>query len=58
MADPDLRRQVAGATSAALPSISNGTYISDIAADMADAMLSIAVDLVPHSKRPRGAQGW
>ena len=58
MADPDLRRQVASATSAALPSIPNGTCIGDIAADMADVMLSNAAELAPCSKRPRGAQGW
>ena len=58
MADPDLRRQVASATSAALPPIPNGTCISDIAADTADVMLSIAPELAPRSKRPRGAQSW
>ena len=42
----------------ALPSIPDGTCISDIATDMADVMLSTAADLVPRSKRPRGAQGW
>ena len=50
--------QVASATSAALPSIPNGTCIGDIAADMVDVMLSIAAELAPRSKRPRGAQGW
>ena len=58
MADPNLRRHVASAKSAALPPISNGTCIGDIAADMADDMLSIAAELAPCSKLPRGAQGW
>ena len=49
---------MASATSATLPPIPNGTCISDIAADMADVMLSIAAELAPRSKRPRGAQGW
>ena len=40
MADPNLRRHVANATSAALSPIPNGTCIGDIAADMADVMLS------------------
>ena len=34
------------------------TCISDIATDMAGVMLSTAAELVPRSKRPRGAQGW
>ena len=38
IADRNLRRHVASATSAALPPIPNGTYIGDIAADMADVM--------------------
>ena len=38
----------------ALPPISDGTCISDIA----DVMLSTAAEMVPRSKRPRGAQGW
>ena len=42
----------------ALPPISNGTCISDIATDMADAMLSSAAELAPRSKHPRGAQCW
>ena len=42
----------------ALPPIADGTCISDIATDMADVMLSTAVELVPRSKRPRGVQGW
>ena len=49
---------MANATSAALPPIPNGTRIGDIAADMADAMLSIAAELAPRPKRPRGPQGW
>ena len=57
MADPNLRRHVANATSAALPPIPNGTCIGDIAADMADVMLSIAAGLAPRPKRPRGPQG-
>ena len=44
--------------SAELPPILDITCISDIATDMADLMLSIAIELAPHSKRPRGAQGW
>ena len=58
MADPDLRRQVASATSAALLPVPNDTCISDTAADMADVKLSIAAKVVPRCKRPRGAQGW
>ena len=42
----------------ALSPIPEGTYISDIATDMADVMRSTAVELVPRSKRPRGAQVW
>ena len=38
--------------------IPNGTCISGIAADMADLMLSISAEIAPHSKRPRGPQGW
>ena len=40
------------------PPIPDDTCIGDIAADMADVMLSTAAELVPCSKRPRGAQGW
>ena len=59
MADPNLQCQVANAMVAALLLIPDGTCISDIATDMADVMLSTAaVELVPCSKRPRGAQGW
>ena len=58
MTDPNLRCQVANAMVAALPPIPYGTCISDIATDMADVMLSTAAELVPRSKRPRGAQGW
>ena len=43
---------------AALPPIPDGTCISNIAIDMANAMLSTAAELAPRSKRPRGAQGW
>ena len=42
----------------ALPPIPDRTCIRDIATDMADVMLSTAAELVPRSKRPRGAQGW
>ena len=42
----------------ALPPIPDGTCISNIATDMADVMLSSAVELIPRSKYPRGAQGW
>ena len=41
----------------ALPPIPDSTCISDIATDLADVMLSTAAELVPRSKRPRGAQG-
>ena len=58
MTDPNLRCQVANAMVDALPPIHDGTCISDIATDMADVVLSTAVELVPRSKRPRGAQGW
>ena len=56
MADPDLRCQVANRKVAALPPIPNGNYISDIATDMADVIISTAAELAPRSKRPRGAQ--
>ena len=58
MTDPNLRFQVANAMVDALPPIPDGTCISDIATGMAKVMLSTAADLVPRSKRPRGAQGW
>ena len=58
MTDPNLRLQGANAMVDALPPIPDGTCISDIATDMADVMLSTAAELVPRSKRPRGAQGW
>ena len=59
MTDPNLRCQVANAMVYALPPILDDTCItSDIATDMADVMLSTAAELVPRSKRPRGAQGW
>ena len=58
MTNPNLRCQVANAMVDALPSIPDGTCISDIATDMADAMLSTAAELVPRSKHSRGAQGW
>ena len=56
--DPNLRCQVANAMVDALPPIPDGTCISDIAIDMGDIMLSTAAELVPRSKRPRGAQAW
>ena len=40
------------------PPTPDDTCISDIATDMADVMLSTADELVPRSKRPRGARGW
>ena len=58
MTDPNLRFQVTNAMADALPPIHDGTYISAITTDMADVMLSTAAELVPRSKRPRGAQGW
>ena len=58
MADPNLRYQVANPMVAALPPIPDGTCISDIAADMANVVLSTTAELVPRSKHPRGAQGW
>ena len=58
MVDPNLRFQVANAMVNALPPIPDGTCISDIATDMADVILSTAAELVPRSKRPRGAHGW
>ena len=58
MTDPNLRFHVANAIVDALPPIPDRIYMSDIATDMADVMLSTAVKLVPRCKRPRGAQGW
>ena len=58
MTDPNLRCQVANAMVDALPPIPDGTCISDIATDMADVVLSTAAEMVPRSKRPRGAQDW
>ena len=43
---------------ATVPPIPDCTCINDIATDMADVMFSTAPELVPCSKRPRGAQGW
>ena len=57
MTDPNLRCQVANAMCATLSPIPDGTCISDIATDMAHVMLSTAAELVPRSKRPRGAEG-
>ena len=56
--DPNLRCQVANAMIDALPPIHHGTCIGDITTNMADVMLSTAAELVPRSKRPRGAQRW
>ena len=58
MTDPNLRYQVANAMVDALPPTPDGICISDIATDMADVMPYTAAELVPRSKRPRGAQGW
>ena len=58
MTDPNLRCQVANAMVDELPPIPDGTCVSNIATDMADVMLSTAAEMVPRSKRPRGAQGW
>ena len=58
MTDPNLRCQIVNAMVGALPPIHDGTCISVIATSMADAMLSAAAELVPHSNRPREAQGW
>ena len=58
MTDPNLRFQVANAMFNSLPPILDVICISDIATDMADAMLSTAAELVPRSKRPRRVQGW
>ena len=41
-----------------LPPIPDGICMGDIATDTADVMLSTAAELVPRSKRPRGAHGW
>ena len=58
MTDPNLRYQVANAMVDALPPIPDGNCIGDIATDMVDFMLSAAAEMIPRSKRPRGAQGW
>ena len=58
MTDPNLRCQVANPMADALPPIPDGTCISDIATEMADVMISTAAEVVPRSKRPRGAQRW
>ena len=58
MTETNLRFQVANAMVDALPPILDGTCISDVATGMADIRLSTAAELVPRSKRPRGAQGW
>ena len=58
MTDPNLRCQDANAMVDALPPIPGGTCINDIATNMANAMLSTAVESVPPLKRPNGTQGW
>ena len=58
MTDLNLRFQVVNAMVDALPPIPDGICNSDIATNMAEVMLSTPADLVPRSKRPRGAQGW
>ena len=58
MTNPNLQSQVANAMIDALPPTPDRICISGIATDMADVMLSIAVEMVPRSKHPRGAQGW
>ena len=58
MTEPNLRCQAADAMVDALPPIPNGTCIGDIATDMTYVMLSTGAELVPRSKRTRGAQGW
>lgn len=49
---PDLRRQIARATSTSLPLVPYGIYINDIAVDMADGMLSISAKVPPCFKHP------
>lgn len=49
MTDPEFRRQVASAMSAALPPLSNGVCISEIVTDMADVMLPISAEMAPRS---------
>ena len=56
MTDPNLRCQVVNAMVDALPPIPDGTCIGGITTDMTGAMLSTTAELVPRSKRPRGAQ--
>ena len=58
MTDPNRRCQVPNAMSTTVPLIPDDTHISDIATYMADVMLPTEAELVPHSKRPRRAQGW
>ena len=58
MTDLNLRCQVANTMVDALLPTPEGTCSSDVVTDMADVMLSTAAELVPRSKRPRGAQGW
>ena len=43
---------------ATLTPIPDGTCTSDIATDMADVIISFAVELSPRSKRSREAQRW
>ena len=49
MTDPNGRCQVPNAASATVPLIPDNSCISDIAIDMADAMLPTAAELIPHS---------
>ena len=56
--DPNFLCQVANVIVDALPPTPDGPCISDIATDMASVMLSTMAELVPRSKRPRGAQDW
>ena len=57
MTDPNLRCQVANTMNTTPLSIPDGTYISDIAINMADVIISTAAELAPRFKCPRGAQG-
>ena len=58
MANPNLGCQFANAMVAAVPSIHDGTCISDVTIDTADVMFSTVVKLAPCSMRLRGAQDW
>ena len=56
MADPNLLCQVENAVAVTLPPIPDGPCISDVTADMADVMPSIAVELVPPDELEREAR--